>query len=354
MITRHIADLLYHNECVIVPGLGGFIKAFSPSRILHTTHEFYPPSGSVAFNAGLSSNDGLLANYIASVNSTSYREALYEIHQWTEKCLEVLKRGDTFTLDGIGDLFLNASGRIEFKPSKKINFNADSFGLPVFFARIVEEEPRILPEIQSVKHAYSGNRLRRLIPETLKWAAVLAPFIGFALWGSLNGNIIDNYVHNYTGMYSWVRSTPGKTATVKVASSPVTVQKSSTELLQSPAGILAEENISFNPNIVSYTELAKQNITIGDEAPVEMNNVVALEQNYHVIGGAFRDHNNALKLIASLQEQGYPAAIIDTTPRGLYVVSMKGFSDFTEASNQLREIRKAGFTSSWILKKNKV
>ncbi len=354
MITRHIADLLYHNECVIVPGLGGFIKAFSPARILHTTHEFYPPSGSVAFNAGLAANDGLLANYIAGVENTTYSEALFGIRQWVEKCNDTLKQGNKLVLDGIGDLFFNASGRVEFTPSKAINFNAESFGLPVFFARIVEEEPRIVPEIQPVKLVYSGTKLRRLIPETIKWAAVLAPFIGFALWGSLNGNIIDNYVHNYTGMYSWVRSTPGKTATVKVAPSPLTVEKSSTELLQSPAGILAEENISFNPNIVSYTELAKLNITIGEAVPVEIGNVAASELNYHVIGGAFRDHNNALKLIASLQEQGYPAAIIDTTPRGLYVVSMKGFSDFTEAKNQLHEIRKAGFTGSWILKKHKV
>ena len=66
MITRHIADLLYNHECVIVPGLGGFIKAYHPARIVHATHEFRPPAGTVAFNAGLAGNDGQLANYIAS------------------------------------------------------------------------------------------------------------------------------------------------------------------------------------------------------------------------------------------------------------------------------------------------
>ena len=84
MITRHIADLLYHHECVIVPGLGGFIKANIPARIIHTSHEFFPPSGTLAFNSGLAANDGLLANHIASVQNTSYREALYEIKKWVE------------------------------------------------------------------------------------------------------------------------------------------------------------------------------------------------------------------------------------------------------------------------------
>ena len=129
MIARHIADLLYHHECVIVAGFGGFIKAYSPAMILHTTHEFSPPSGSVAFNAGLSGNDGLLANYIASVENISYRDALFEINQWVGKCTSDLNHNTTVSLHGIGEVFLNDSGNIEFTPSKQVNFNADSFGL---------------------------------------------------------------------------------------------------------------------------------------------------------------------------------------------------------------------------------
>ena len=63
MITRHIADLLYDRECVIVPGLGGFIKAYRPALIIHGTHEFYPPSGTIAFSCSMRSwskvKDGL-------------------------------------------------------------------------------------------------------------------------------------------------------------------------------------------------------------------------------------------------------------------------------------------------------
>jgi len=354
MITRHLADLLYHNECVIVPGLGGFIKAYNPARIIHTTHHFFPPSGSIAFNAGLSANDGLLGNYIASVENKSYREAISEIHLWVEKCHETLKRGDNLLLDGIGELFLNASGRIEFKPSKATNFNADSFGLPVFFATVADSEPIAVPEVQPRKRAYRGAKLGRLVPETLKWAAVLAPFIGFALWGTFNGNLINNYVHNYTGMYSWVRSTPGKTAPVSINTLPAKVSVTTPEPLLSPAGILAENNISYNPNVVSYAELAKHNIVITEPTQVAETQTVVTGQKYHVIGGAFRDHNNALKLIAILQEQGYPAAVVDTTPGGLYVVSMEGFNDYSEATTQLEEIKKAGFSGSWILKKHNI
>ncbi len=354
MITRHIAELLYHHECVIVPGLGGFIKHYSPASIVHSIQEFNPPSAYVAFNAGLSGNDGLMATHIASAENTTYREAMYEIKCWVDSCQSKLVAGENVTLDGIGALCLNASGRVEFTPSKQYNFNVDSFGLPVFFAKSVEiPEVVNIPEKQVVYASEKSRKLRRLIPETIKWAAVLAPFIGFILWSSINGNVIDNYVHNYTGMYSWVRSTPGKTVAVKVTELPPLSNTINPETVQAPAGVRTAVNISFDPGVVSYSELAKNNITITDPNQVAAVEVEASVQNYHIIGGAFREHDNALKLLGMLQEQGYPAAIVDTTSHGLYVVSMIGFDSYTEALSRLGEIRKNGFSTSWILKKNK-
>lgn len=354
MITRYLADLLFQQECVIVPGLGGFIKAYRPAQIIHAKHEFSPPSGTVAFNAGLAGNDGQLASYIASIENTSYREALYEIKIWVEKCYETINEGHRISLEGIGELFLNSSGKLEFIPSMQINFNADSFGLPVFYSKSADRTTFNIPEVHITPHANRNAKFHRLIPETVKWAAVLAPFIAFALWGSLNGNIIDNYVHNYTGMYSWVRSTPGKTAPLKKVSSPVKAQEVVVEVIHSPSEVLLSQNKSFDPAMVSYAALAKQQISIVTSSqPIIPENIAAAGENYFIIGGAFRDHDNAIKLIGTLRDEGFPASIADTTPSGLYVVSMKGFIDYNRAVIELDEIKKAGFASSWILKKQR-
>jgi cell division protein FtsN len=182
----------------------------------------------------------------------------------------------------------------------------------------------------------------------------LAPFIAFVLWGSINGNIIDNYVHNYTGMYSWVRSTPGKTVPVKAIISSTAVKENTVpEVVQSPAEVLAYQNISFDPGMISYAELAQNKIAIMDPVEIVAIEPNTSEQEYFIIRGAFRNQNNAVKLINTLRQQGYPASVVDTTPSGLYVVSMKGFTDYYEAVNQLSEIKKAGFESSWILKKRR-
>jgi cell division septation protein DedD len=366
MITKHITDLLYKHECVIVPGLGGFIKAYNPAHIIHATHQFLPPSGSVAFNAGLCGNDGQLANHIAETEKISYRDALNEIRLWVTKNLDHLNNGNKVSLDGIGELFLNVSGKIEFTPAYQVNFNADSFGLPEFVTKGVYLAPVVIPEMQSAKHKWV-SRLRTYIPETLKWAALLAPFIAFTIWGSLNGNVIDNYVHNYTGMYSWVRSTPGKTATINPANLPKQTNSNLQEKTQSPASIMEAENLPFEPGSVSYAELSKNKITIAEPVaepvseplvkPILTSKITETSipaqptQGFHIISGAFRDHSNALKHINTLKDQGYVAAIVDTTPAGLYVVSLKGFDSYDEASKQLTALKKAGFSSYWILKK---
>ncbi|MEI8047954.1 MAG: SPOR domain-containing protein [Bacteroidota bacterium] len=352
MITKHIADLLYHHECVIVPGLGGFIKACGPARIVHPEHKFFPPSGTVVFNAGLSGNDGQLANYLASSENMSYREAIYEIKLWVEKCFDALRKGEIVRVEGIGELFLNTSDKIEFAPLQEVNFNADSFGLPVFVAKVDESRFVSLPEIQPSKRAGLGSKLRRWIPETMKWAAILSPFVAFIIWGSLNSKVINNYVHNYTGMYPWGSSTSVvKTPAKKAVELPKPVKETDAEFMQSPAEILDDINKPSAPvlqsepaNTITSKPATDQDVVSKAVVPVSM---------FHVVGGAFRDRNNALKLISSLQEQGYAATIVDTTAGGLYVVSMKGAVTYEDAVIQLRLIKDAGFTASWILKKQK-
>jgi len=64
-IARYIGDLLYDYECVVIPGLGGFLTNDKPASIQPNTHYFHPPFKQVMFNAYLKTNDGLLVNYIA-------------------------------------------------------------------------------------------------------------------------------------------------------------------------------------------------------------------------------------------------------------------------------------------------
>ena len=64
-IAKYVGDLLYDYECVVIPGLGGFISEDSSVSINEVTHNFSPPFRNVHFNIHLRANDGLLVNHVA-------------------------------------------------------------------------------------------------------------------------------------------------------------------------------------------------------------------------------------------------------------------------------------------------
>ncbi len=74
-ISSHIADLLYHHDCVIVPGLGGFVANPVPAILDEEKNMFFPPSKEIVFNVNLKHNDGLLISHIASERNITYESA---------------------------------------------------------------------------------------------------------------------------------------------------------------------------------------------------------------------------------------------------------------------------------------
>ncbi|NVO20588.1 MAG: HU-CCDC81 and SPOR domain-containing protein [Bacteroidetes bacterium] len=352
MKVQYIQELLYTHECVIVPGLGGFLTSYRPARIIKESNKFYPPSSQVAFNASLSENDGVLANYVSRENSISYTEALAEIRKWVDSSFRLMHSGGKLVLEDIGNLTLNTEGNLIFEPELRLNFLGNSFGLPTFYAKHVLHEVENINENQDVKRVKDWpSRLKYIVPETLKWAAVLAPFVAFALWGSMNTGKLNNYVQNYSGLFSWVRTTPGKTSTTPANTYHIPVNKEKVEAVVAPASILNKADHSFTPSAISYAAIKANGLMKKEQSPVAVTPLSACPDKYFIIGGAFREHGNALKLIEELKSKGYPAAIIDTTNTGMFVVSIKGFAGKNEALQEISSIRGEGYQGAWIMHK---
>lgn len=52
-LAKHIENLLFKNECVIVPQLGGFVTHYVPAHFNPEEGLYLPPSRSVGFNPQL-------------------------------------------------------------------------------------------------------------------------------------------------------------------------------------------------------------------------------------------------------------------------------------------------------------
>ena len=126
-LTTYITDLLYRYECVIIPGFGAFLTRYKSAYIDEETNTFHPPSKVVSFNRQLQTNDGLLANYIASVEKCSYELALGKIRKNTAKISNTLLQGERVSFENIGQFFLNEEKSLQFEPMSRHNFQEATF-----------------------------------------------------------------------------------------------------------------------------------------------------------------------------------------------------------------------------------
>ncbi len=157
-IARYIGDLLYDYECVVIPGLGGFITSETPATINQVTHYFKPPFKKIFFNSQLRANDGLLVNYVAKEQGMTYKEAKAEIDKFVFLCHEALKNGKRINFHKIGYIYLNDKENIVFEQDTTVNYDAESFGLTGFVSPAVRRLSKEEKLKEKVTHKHIHNK----------------------------------------------------------------------------------------------------------------------------------------------------------------------------------------------------
>lgn len=311
ILSKQISDLLFEHECVIVPGLGGFITNYKPAVIHPHSHTFTPPSKQVSFNTALAGNDGVLISAFAKTLGISFSESKAIIDQKVHNIRISLLKGDKIEIDGIGYLFANKENNIEFRPSGKVNFLNEAYGLPKFDFNPIE------------RTTVTSITSKPAVRQTMRWAAILVPVAAVALWATMNTSTLNRVYDNY--------------ATLFPSSQPVNVAK--------PAP--AKES---KKNAIVSAPVVKQ---VKQETPViEVATPVAGTNNkYHIIAGAFSIPENAERFVQELKAQGYHASVIGPNRRQLHLVSIESYSDLQSANNSLDLLHSKGFPAAWLLEK---
>lgn len=299
-LEKYISELLYRYQCVTVPGFGAFLTNKKAAEVHHTTHAFYPPKKELAFNAQLTSNDGLLVKYISDVEKLAYETVLEKVNYTVAQWQKTLTTNDTITLKNIGDLWLNEEGSIQFSPSQHVNYLTSSFGLSSFVSAeitretapkkattVVDEKPAIVlaPAVRSKRPAY------------LKYAAIFA--IGAFAAGTFGYNKLQEQ--------------------------------------QLQQQMVAEQNAQ------DKVTQQIQEATFFDTTPLELPTVnLSVEKKaykYYIVAGAFRAEENADTKVAALKAAGYKASKIGQNKYGLWQVAFQGFDANRDAVNFLHQIR---------------
>lgn len=170
-LAKHIEVLLLENDCVIVPGLGGFIAHNRPAMWRTDSGEFFPPLRSIGFNPQLIMNDGLLVQSYMQAYNTDFPDATRKIEKTVETLKEELYQRGQIALQGIGTLYYNMKGGYGFEPEGKVFFTPSLYGLEPFSLPLLKEEvitPQVRPAtIVPKPHAIPAQqtfRTRHFLP----------------------------------------------------------------------------------------------------------------------------------------------------------------------------------------------
>ena len=299
----YISDLLYRYECVIIPEFGAFLSNSISAQIHESTHTFYPPKKEISFNEQLKSNDGLLANYIASVEKIPFETASKKIAKKTKSLKSFLAQGETLTFTNIGEVVLNSEGKISFEPSSELNYLTNAFGLSQFVSPNISREV-YNEEIEKVIPIAITPEKRRS-RTYLKYAAVAV----FAL--TLGGLISSNY---YLGQ-------------------------------------IEQQNQMAEESAQEQLESKIQEATFIIDNPLPAITLTVLKQTgkYHIVAGAFRIESNSEKKLRELKDLGYKARKIGTNKYGLHQVVYSSYETRTEAHRNLYKIRRNHNVDAWLL-----
>lgn len=160
-IAKYVGDLLFDYECVVVPGLGGFLTSDRNASINQVTHHFKPPFRNVTFNVHLRANDGLLVNHIAQQEDISYKAAKQKVDQFVHICHRALEEGKRINFKGVGSIYRDKNSYIVFEQDTSVNYNPDTFGLSSFISPAVRrptEEEKIREFIKPEKPKKTVDR----------------------------------------------------------------------------------------------------------------------------------------------------------------------------------------------------
>lgn len=150
-LDRHIEILLLSNDCVIVPGLGGFMTHHIDARYDADDQMFLPPLRTLGFNPQLTMNDSLLVQSYIEAYDISYPEALRRIESEVEELKQHIAAAGYYELNDIGELSLNEEGKYLFSPCEAGILTPELYGLSSFEMKPIAKAEAIEEEKQEVQ-----------------------------------------------------------------------------------------------------------------------------------------------------------------------------------------------------------
>ena len=381
-LAQHIEVLLLENDCVIVPGLGGFVAHYTPAMRVAEENVFLPPTRIIGFNPQLKMNDGLLVQSYMAVYDTDFSDATRIVEKEVAHIFTALHEEGKVDLPNIGELRYSIHGIYDFVPyDHKITtpylYGLDSFEMQElaelkkpymektirYYVPVVPEDKKRRFEIKS-NRSYLSNAVAmiavvalffflstpientevvegnyaQLLPNELfemieKESLAINPIVV-----SRKADTLKTSAQKNTGQKAKKKVVPVAVREVKVGQA----NAQNAPVVSQPKQQAAE--VSSSTSVTTKSEIQKT--TAGTVAPSLVS-----AQKYHVIIASVGTEKDAEAMAKQLIEKGYPhaKAIVGD---GKMRVSIESCGTETEAYQALNRVRQnETYKNAWVLKK---
>ena len=308
-IALHIDFLLHSHDCVIIPGLGGFVVNESGVD-KNGLWGLDAPTFELLFNNKLTYNDGLLAESLMKTNNVSYEVAIKEIGLACEELKDRLIKSEEVEWNNLGVFKTDKENNIIFSANK-------DYVRPKFFGLTnVRFKPAALAlaTSNSDDNAIPVKSIMRYVSTAIAAAVAL-----FFIVLSFNNTTSPS-------QYAEIVSKP----LIFSASSSKT--KNAKQIQSATVGVEEETPATDTNNTIAQSQLSTE--------------------RYYIIVGVYEVRDIAEKSLSRLKKEGFQTASMIERPRRLDVYSAS-FNDKDEAQTYLQKFQADNpqYKDAWILKR---
>ena len=381
-LARHIEVLLLENDCVIVPGLGGFIAHNKAAEFKDSANVFCPPVRTIGFNPQLIINDGLLAQSYMQAYDTDFPDASRKIESVVSQIKDSLYKNGQAELENIGTLYYTMAGVYGFEPYQNAFFSPSLYGLGSFSISPLSElkpvkettvEPRIMIETVSSceedrkEKAKQRHIIKRMAEHAVGIAAAVILF--FVLSVPVENTYLDNSSYASLGaetMLDAIRSKSMATTSLEtkdIKQNNATNRRNNVNTLR-PVAVKSVKVEKAEPKASKEVKVlpavAKKEVIKAESVKAETKSTKEVQKSkssqnkgMFIIVASLPTMQDAEKELAKFKKQGYEEATILTSDNR-YRIALYRYTDKSKAYEKINELRKdEQFKTAWLLNKSK-
>lgn len=364
-LARHIEILLLENDCVIIPGFGGFVTHYTPAMRVKKDNLFLPPTRTIGFNPQLKLNDGILVQSYMTAHDIDFSDATRIVEKEANELIGLLHKEGKAHLNNIGELHYNIYGNYEFVPyDDKITtpalYGLDSFEIHELSALKQKELVPVKLSKEKKNRTFEISINSTYFRNAVAMIAVIALFFAF----STPIENTDIQKNNYAQMlpselFEQIEKQSVAVTPVRIKNDVIpqqaTKKRSASDKTTTPTqkktAVKAVKTIS-KPTIVKAVKEVKVSKpkVVGSTPPTSSRAQVKTEYHpYHIIVAGGIGMKDAEAMATQLKSKGFTDAQALNTD-GKVRVSIRSFGNREEATKQLLELRKnEAYKNAWLL-----